>query len=126
MPIVTIIYGLLLIGLGVGSYVATAMISPTALIPAFFGLPVVVCGILARDEAKLKHAMHGAASLALLGFLGTFRGLLSVPALLRGDLLQRPEAVKAQAVMAVLSLLFVVLCVRSFINVRRARTAAGY
>ncbi|HVJ66294.1 MAG TPA: hypothetical protein VM901_13630 [Bdellovibrionota bacterium] len=124
MPIVTIVYGLLLLALGIISYVGTGMISVTALIPAFFGLPLVICGFLARDEAKLRHAMHAAAMLGLLGFLGSLRGLLSLPALLSGEALERPDAVKAQAIMAILSLIFVVLCVKSFIDVRRARKNA--
>jgi hypothetical protein len=121
MPIVTIIYGLLLTVLGLISYFGTGMLSMTALIPAFFGLPILICGVLARDEAKLRHAMHGAATLSLLGFLGAAPGLLKMPALLSGEFIARPEAVKAQAIMAILSLIFVILCVRSFINIRRAR-----
>lgn len=124
MPIVTIVYGLLLIGLGVGSYVVTDMVSVTALIPAFFGLPVLVCGILARDEAKLRHAMHGAATLGLFGFFGTGMSLLKIPDILSGVALERPEAVKAQIIMALLSLVFVALCIKSFVDVRRARRRA--
>lgn len=125
MPIVTIVYGLLLVALGVISYVGTGMISVTALIPAFFGLPLIVCGFIARDEAKLKHAMHGAAVLGLLGFFGSINGLAQLPALLRGDELARPDAVKAQAIMCVLSVIFVLLCIKSFVDARKARTRAA-
>ncbi len=121
MPTVTIVYGLLLIALGVVSYVATDMVSMTALIPAFFGLPVLIAGVVARNEARLKLAMHIAATIGLLGFLGTVKSLAKIPALLNGEELARPEAVRAQVIMAVLSLVFVVLCVKSFIDVRRAR-----
>lgn len=124
MPIVTIIYALALIGLGVFSYILTEMVSITALIPAFFGVPLLICGILARDEAKLRHAMHGAAVLGLLGFLGTAKSLLYIPDILNNVELARPEAVKAQIVMAALSLVFVALCIKSFVDVRRARRRA--
>ena len=40
--------------------------SLTALIPAFFGSALSLCGVLALDESKLKHAMHVVAMLAVL------------------------------------------------------------
>ncbi len=121
MPAVTIAYGALLIALGAGFYFGTGQESVTALIPAFFGLLVVVCGILARREHLLKHAMHGAAALGLLAFLGGLPGLLRAFALLGGGEVARRNAVLEQATMALLSLVFVVLCVKSFIDARRAR-----
>ena len=49
------------------------------------------------------------------------QGLLKLPALLSGGEVARPTAVIAQSVMAILMLLFVGLCVRSFINARVRR-----
>ena len=121
MPAVTIAYGVLLIALGAGFYFGTGQESVTALIPAFFGVLVVVCGVLARQERLLKHAMHGAAALGLLAFLGGLPGLLRAFALLGGGEVARRNAVLEQAAMALLSLVFVVLCVKSFIDARRAR-----
>ena len=51
-------------------------ISVTALIPAFFGLPLVVLGFLARSESIRRHAMHAAAALALVGWAGAVFSLL--------------------------------------------------
>lgn len=124
MPQVTIIYGTLLVALGLWGKFGVDSGSVTALIPAFFGAPLIVCGLLARNERFLKHAMHVAAMLALVGTLGSFRGLLKLPALLAGEELERPMAVVSQSVMAALSIVFVALCVRSFIQARRARTYA--
>lgn len=121
MPVITVAYGLLLIALGAGFYFGTGQESVTALIPAFFGVLVVVCGVLARREHLLKHAMHGAAALGLLAFLGGLPGLLRAFALLGGGEVARRNAVLEQAAMALLSLVFVVLCVKSFIDARRAR-----
>jgi hypothetical protein len=78
--------------------------------------------VLARNEAMRKHAMHGAVLVGLLGFLGSARGLLQLPVLMSGGEVARPAAVIAQSVMAILMLLFVVLCVRSFINARVRRS----
>jgi lysylphosphatidylglycerol synthetase-like protein (DUF2156 family) len=114
-------FGLALILLGVGGYAATGGQSPTALIPAAFGLLLALAGFLGRDPAKRKLMMHIAATVALLGFLGSVQGLLKLPALLGSEPLERPAAVMAQSVMGILCLVFTVLCVRSFINARRSR-----
>jgi hypothetical protein len=63
--------------------------------------------------------MHAAVLLALLGFLGSARGLVQIPALLAGAELARPAAVAAQSITAGLCLLFVGLAVSSFIRARR-------
>lgn len=121
MPLVTIVYGLLLAVLGVGFYFALAPISMTALIPAFFAVPVVLCGFLARVERMRKHAMHAAAMLGVLGVAGGAPGAIKLLKSFSGAEIARPAAALEQALMAVLSLVFVVLCVRSFMAARRAR-----
>jgi uncharacterized membrane protein (UPF0136 family) len=124
MPTVSIVFGVLLIALGMWGYFGTGTSSPTALIPAVFGVLLAACGAFAFNEKNLKMAMHIAATLALLGFLGSFSGLMKLPALLSGGDVARPDAVIARSIMAVLSLLFLILCVKSFIDARRARKAA--
>ena len=121
MANVSLSFGVVLILLGVGAYFGTGGESVTALIPAFFGVPFAVLGLLARDERRLKLTMHVAAVLALLGFLGSARGISGVIALAAGNEVARPVAAVVQASMAVLCLAFLVLAVRSFIAVRRAR-----
>jgi lysylphosphatidylglycerol synthetase-like protein (DUF2156 family) len=122
MPQTTVAFGVLLCLVGVGFYAGTGGASLTALIPAFLGLPLVVAGVLARREAWRRHAMHAAALLGMLGVLGSLRGALKLPALLAGAEVARPAAVAAQAITALLCLVFVALCVRSFVNARRERT----
>jgi hypothetical protein len=98
----------------------------TALIPAFFGLALVVCGALAMKESRKKHAMHAAAMVGLLGFIGAF--VMVVKELVRvmsdGGPLKRPTAFWSQCAMAALCVVFVVLCVQSFIAAKKARVAA--
>lgn len=120
LPNLTILYGVVLILLGIGGYLAGGSSSATALIPAFFGLPVALLGWVARNEKWRKHAMHVAVMLGLLGLLGTFRGLLQLPALIDGTA-ARPLAVVSQSIMAVLSLIYVAFCVKSFIDARRVK-----
>ncbi len=119
MPYITMALGSLLFLIGVGFYFGTGATSVTALIPAFLGIPIEIAGLAARRESWRKHAMHVAVLLALLGFLGSARGLLQLPALLTGAELARPAAVAAQSITAVLCLVFVGLAVNSFIQARR-------
>jgi hypothetical protein len=122
MPALTLAIGAALIVLGVASYGLTGGASPTALIPAAFGLLLVVAGVLARNERMRMHAMHGAVLIALLGFLGSVRGVMGLGTVLDGTA-ARPAAIVAQTIMAVLTMIYVVLAVRSFIAARRARRA---
>lgn len=122
MPLVGIVYGILLCVLGIAGYLLTGSAHPTALIPLAFGLPTIIAGAIARTEKYLKHAMHAAATISLLGFLGTAPGLLTLPRLLSGHEVERPGAVISKSIMAMLSLIFLILCVRSFIDARRARS----
>ncbi len=120
MAKITIGLGLVLIVLGLGGYVGTGRESLTALIPALFGLPLGFLGLVALKESMRKLAMHVAVVIGLLGFVGTVGGLMKLPVLLTGGELARPAAVAVQAAMAIVCLLFVVLCIRSFIKTRRA------
>jgi len=123
MPYVTMALGSLLFLVGVGFYFGTGASSVTALIPAFLGIPIEIAGFVALREGWRKHAMHAAVLLALLGFLGSARGLLSLPALVSGAEVARPAAIVAQSITALLCLVFVGLAVNSFIHARRSNEA---
>ena len=115
-------FGVALIALGVGGYVLTGMESPTALIPAVIGVLLALLGGMARNPARRKTAMHIAAAVGLLGFFGSAPGLFRLFPLMAGEPVARPAAVITQAIMAVLTLVFVILCVKSFVDARRNRT----
>lgn len=125
MANVTIAFGATLLVLGIVSYLGTNGVSKTALIPSGFGLVLLALGMVARDADKRKHAMHAAAAIGLLGFLGSASGIVKTTRLLAGETILRPQAAIAQATMAILCLVFVALCVRSFIHARRTREAEG-
>lgn len=121
----TIGFGVVLALLGAAGYALTGGVSITALIPTFFGLPLIVMGALALNERFRKHAMHAAAALGLVGFVGSAGGLPKLVTLLTGGEVARPAAVMAQSIMAALTAVFVGLCVKSFIDARRARTGSS-
>ena len=121
MARITIIFGGLLIALGLVAYFVLQepdARSITAMIPAFVGLPLALCGMIALNEGLRKHAMHGAAGLGLLGLIGA----LGRPAgkLMSGEF-QMNTATGVQFVMALICLVFVVLCIKSFISARANR-----
>jgi hypothetical protein len=117
MILTTRIYGVVLIVLGVASYVLTGRASLTALIPALFGALLIICALIARNEAARKHAMHVAVAIGLLGAVAAlFR---AIPGFINGNLF-RP-AVLAQVVMAIVLFAYVVHGVLSFIAARKAR-----
>lgn len=122
MPKLAIVFGLILDVLGVGAFVATGATHFTSLIPSFFGTVIMLCGLLAVVRPGIrKHAMHVAA---VFGLLGTFGGLgMGLPklGLLLAGTASRPLAVSMQIAMGVISLIFLALCVKSFIDARRAR-----
>jgi hypothetical protein len=119
MATIALWFGLALIALGVVGYIATGMQSPTALIPAVFGVLLAILSMMARNPARRKLAMHIAVVVGILGFFGSVRGLANLGAVLAGEPVARPAAVVTQSIMAVLMLAFIYLCVRSFVMARR-------
>ncbi|MEP0860280.1 MAG: hypothetical protein HRF52_02445 [Ignavibacterium sp.] len=121
MPKFSIALGIIFIAMGLYGYFGISSESITALIPTFFGIPLMILGWLGLNEKYLKHAMHGAAVLILLGFAGTVGGLFKFFRMLGGAEMERPAAVTVQAIMAILCLIFLVFAVKSFIDARRNR-----
>lgn len=118
MTTLSIVTGIILTVLGLGGYAFSGAVSPTALIPAGFGVLFLVFGFLARKESMRRHAMHGAALLSLLGIIGSFNGTVDAVTLLGGGVVDRPQAAIAQAIMAVTCAVFLLLAIRSFVNAR--------
>lgn len=120
----TIGIGVALILLGLIGYFATGAVSVTALIPAFFGIVLALLGWLARDDKRRKLVMHIAVVVGLLGFAGSVSGIPKLIRMLGGAEIARPAAAVSQSVMAALTGVFIVLCVKSFIDARRNPPAA--
>jgi hypothetical protein len=123
MAMVAMICGGILVVLGLGAYFGADRESITALIPTFFGLPLLLLGYLGRAENRRKHALHAATVIALLGLLGSLRGAPQFGRLLAGTEIARPVAAVVQTGMALVCLVFLVLAIRSFVNARRGSAA---
>lgn len=136
MAKLTILFGTLIALVGIFGYVETHFWH--ALIPVVLGVLLIVLGLLANtpDQKRRMLAMHIAVTVGLLGFLGTIPGLIALPGYFNGshhdsaaEQLQagiatgHRMAAEVQSATSILCLVFVLLCVRSFITARRARAA---
>ena len=124
MAKLTIAFGILLIIIGVAGFVTTGSAHPTALIPAAAGVLFVIFGALASSENSKKRMlwMHISVTIALLLFLFLIPADIDVIRLSRGVSLPHPIAVLEKSATSLFCLLYVLLCVRSFIAARRQRT----
>lgn len=95
-------------------------VSMTTLIPAGIGAGLLACvaGVIFLPNAR-KHIMHVAALVGVLGFVG---GFVPVFRSKTGFDLES-MAIKSGLLMSLICVIFVALCVKSFIDARKARTA---
>ena len=123
MAKLTMFFGVLLIVISVGFWMATGRDETAALHPAGVGLILLVSGALANSEDAKKRMlwMHIAVTFGLLGFLIT--GIRAVVTAVHGAaaIAADPLAFDERVVVALVCLVFVALCVRSFIAARRSR-----
>ena len=92
--------------------------SLTAFIPSIFGVLLILCGVIAYNEQYRKHAMHAAALVGVLGIVMPLGRLIYA--------MTKPEfkfglAAGGTLLMSALCAIFVGLCVKSFIDARKAR-----
>jgi uncharacterized membrane protein len=116
MPKIAVIFGFLLSILGLYGYYGMGRMSVTALIPLFIGVPVIMLGLLAFDDKKIKNSMHAASVLILLGLIGSVYRFISKNAISNMD-----SASLILLIMIVLCLVFLILAINSFIEARKAR-----
>ena len=123
MAKVTLVFAVLLIALGLAGYFGTGAQHVTALIPAWFGVALGVGGLLAisPSESRRKLFMHINVTIGLVGFIGgaieAIRGYVHA----KSAGLQPDEiALASKLTMSGLLLIYVILCVRSFIAARRS------
>jgi hypothetical protein len=134
MAKLAMVFGVLVALVGVAGYIATHFWH--ALIPVFLGLLLILLGLVAntQDVKRRMVAMHIAVTVGLLGFLGTIPGLIGMVRFVTGahqetaneqvevgTLSLHKLAAEVQSATSILCLIFVLLCVRSFIAARRAR-----
>ena len=120
----TLICGALLVLVGIVGY-GTSEVQPppmTALIPAFFGAALILCGGLAFQAQFRKHVMHAAAMIGLLGAVGGFMPLVRQYSK-TGEFDPTKKSAVAGELMILVCVVFVGMCVNSFIQAKKARKA---
>lgn len=123
MAKLTLVLALLLVILGLAGYIGTGSQHPTALIPTWIGLVLGLGGFLAisPSEGRRKLFMHINVTVALLGFIGSaveaIRGYVHATSV---GLPPDQIALASKVTLAGLLLIYVILCVRSFIAARRS------
>lgn len=112
--------GIVLVVLGVGAYVLSDFASITALIPAIFGGVIVILGVVGRQQAaRQRLAAYGIGLLAVLGVLGSIRGIPPIIALLTGDAVGSVIATVSQGTMIVICLVLLAAVIQ-FVRDTRA------
>jgi hypothetical protein len=119
---VTLVFSVLLIALGLTGYLGTGSLYPTALIPSWIGVALGFGGLLAisPSENRRKLFMHINVTIGLLGFLGgaveVVRGFVG------GTIFDETEmaALTSKLALTALLLIYLLLCMRSFIAARRS------
>jgi uncharacterized membrane protein (DUF373 family) len=120
MTSTSIFCGAILILIGLAGYFFGGGPGPTsytALIPAAFGIVLLLCGVIgAAKESLRKHVMHLAVAVALIGFILVVGRLV-----MRLNSFTLSAAVISQLAMAIVCLIFVLAGVSSFSKARRER-----
>ena len=124
MAKLTMVFGALLVAISICFWLAMGTAQIAALHPAGIGVLLILSGALANTENTKRRMlwMHIAVTLGLIGFLTT--GIRAAIELSHGlASIVNLAAFYERVVIASVCLLFVALCVRSFIAARRARPA---
>ena len=114
---IAMIYGIFLIVWGIGVTILSDSQSITSLIPAIFGLPIIILSFFAKkfpDRKKLL--MHIVVLIGLIIFLG---GLDLIRGLIQGNIFVNLWASSSKFMMIISGLVFTILCIKSFIFNRK-------
>lgn len=124
MAVPTLITAVLMIVVGIYGYTSqdpnAGPVSQTAAMPAFLGAILGVCGLFAFSDKWRKHAMHGAAALALLGAIGSLYPVIKMAATGATIEFGSPKVITS-LLSSLICAVFVGLCIKSFIDARKAR-----
>ncbi len=117
--LITLAAGVLLCAIGFGAGMLSESTSLTRFIPLLFGVPILLCGVVALANAKFrKHAVHVALVFALIALLGSAG---KIPDTVRSD--GSALALASQVLMLIVSAGYIALGIKSFVNARAKRKA---
>lgn len=118
-----IVLGIALIVLGVGAYVLSDFASITALIPTFFGVLIAILGVVGyRQPNRQRMAAYGIGLLAVLGILGSTRGIPDIIALLTGETVESTIAAVSQGTMILICLVLLAAVIQFIRDTRTTTT----
>lgn len=92
-----------LVALGVAAFTVTGFDSPTALIPAAFGLLFALLALTIRRAPDHRRSIEGIAALATVGVVGSTAAMPAKVSVLRGEAVDSPVAVASQLSMLAVS-----------------------
>jgi uncharacterized membrane protein HdeD (DUF308 family) len=119
IPNFAMVCGGILILSGIISYLISDTGSFTALIPSFFGIPLLIMGFLSnRNEANKHHYMHAAMVFALVSVLGGMR-IFSIWSD-ASDL-----TLLSHVILIIVGTIFMVAGILSFRHTRKSREVLG-
>lgn len=113
-----VFYGFALIVTGLYGYLESGGASVTALIPAFLGAPIFLLSLASLNQKFLKIGMHINVVIALAGFGATAKDTISM---LIGKESENQLAIYSKSITCILSLIFIIISVRYFINNRKLK-----
>ena len=117
MENVAMIYGIFLIVWGIGVTILSDSQSITSLIPAIFGIPILILSFIAKKlPNKKKVLMHIVVLIGMIIFLG---GLDIIRGLIQGNIFTNIWASSSKLMMMISGLVFTILCIKSFIYNRK-------
>jgi uncharacterized membrane protein YjfL (UPF0719 family) len=122
MAKMTMVFGSLLVAISLGFWLTMGTSQIPALHPAGIGVLLILAGALANTENPRRRMlwMHIAVTLGLIGFLVT--GIRAAIELAHGFAnVTNVAGFYERVTISLVCLIFVALCVRSFIAARRAR-----
>jgi uncharacterized membrane protein len=113
-------FGLALVLVGLYGYFGYDSGSLTALIPAVVGIVLIMAGLAVLEPTVeiRRNAMHAAAGVALLGAIAAWGRLATAPPDSEGEWML--------ILMGVICTVFVGLCVKSFIDAKKARESSQH
>ena len=119
-----ILFGILLVGVTLATIAANqGYKSPTVFIPAGFGVAIAGLGLIAMKDSLRKHAMHAASVVGLLGIVACLIPGIKQLTKLSSDNPPTMSQIGSVWSTLVLCLVFLMLCVQSFIRAKRERLA---
>ena len=120
MENITIIYGIFLVVWGVVVTIFSDSQSITSLIPTILGLAIIILSFFAKKIPNRKKLfMH---IVVLIGFIIFLGGLDLIRGLIQGNIFVNLWASLSKFMMMISGLLFIILCIKSFIFNRKNKS----